>query len=129
MGSCSTFGFIATVSVDSLPPRRAFRVSRGVQAALGVQGKSGYRSIRDARIKRAIEHTDLRRDPLEGRKVTLDAPDREQAAIRLHHAGPSLDRLSRAGLACRNSLQILARRGLGQSVMVWDSKPSCPSRR
>jgi len=79
MGSCSTFGFIATVSVDSLPPRRAFRVSRGVQAALGVQGKSGYRSIRDARIKRAIEHTDLRRDPLEGRKVTLDAPDREQA--------------------------------------------------
>jgi hypothetical protein len=25
MGSCSTFGFIATVSVDSLPPRRAFR--------------------------------------------------------------------------------------------------------
>src|SRR6266550_1506376 len=109
MGSCSTF-FIATVSVDSLPPRRAFRVSRGVQATLGVQGKSGYRSIRDARMKRAIEHprspTLSPRRPqghadalIESRLRGHDHLVAVQLAIRLHHAGPSLDRLSRAGFA------------------------------
>jgi len=94
-----------------LPPRRAFRVSRGVQAALGVQGKSGYRSIRDARMKRAIEHP---RSPtlspskaarsrlmplIESRLRGHNHLVAVQLAIRLHHAGPSLDRLSRAGFA------------------------------